>query len=347
MGIFMGMNEILSLIAEIDEFKGRWQATHTLTPDRLQSLRKIATIESVGSSTRIEGAQLTNDEIEKLLSGLKVFSFRSRDEQEVAGYAEVMEVVFHSFTDISLSENYFKQLHGMLLKHSEKDQRHRGEYKKFPNHVEAFALDGTSLGVVFKTCPPFDTPLRMTELVQELTHQFEIKELHPLLIIGNFVVTFLAIHPFQDGNGRLSRILTTLLLLKAGYTYVPYCSLERIIEENKANYYLSLKKSQESMTAENPHLEDWLVFFLRCLQKQKNILTAKISESELLQALPPLSLQIIEAIKTHGTVSVAAILALTQANRNTIKLHLKKLVADGLLILEGQGKASRYRIKVR
>ena len=209
--------KILRRIAEIDEFKGQWQALGRLAPDRLSALKKIATIESIGSSTRIEGVRLTDAEIERLLTGIQVFSFRSRDEQEVAGYAELMEMVFSSWSEIALTENHIKQFHGILLKHSDKDERHRGNYKTLPNHVEAFDENGKSLGVIFETASPFDTPRKMEALIAWTNEEMNKNTHHPLLIIAAFVVRFLAIHPFQDGNGRLSRALTTLLLLRSGY----------------------------------------------------------------------------------------------------------------------------------
>lgn len=337
--------EILQLIAEIDAFKGRWQATHTLAPERLNSLRQVATIESVGSSTRIEGVKLTDLEIEKLLTGLKIQSFRSRDEQEVIGYAEAMDLIFYSFHDIPFTENHIKQLHGILLKYSEKDERHRGEYKKFPNHVEAFDANGKSLGVIFKTTQPFDTPQKTQELIGWVNKRFEMNDWHPLLIIAGFVVVFLAIHPFQDGNGRLSRILTMLLLLQQGYTYVSFCSLEKIIEENKDRYYASLRSAQATLDTGNVELNDWLVFFLRCLQKQKNTLNLKIQEEELLAPLPRLSLQIVEIIKSRGRASVSDVVTLIKANRNTVRAHLKKLVTNNQLIQEGKGKGTWYRLR--
>jgi Fic family protein len=225
--------EVLQLVSQIDEFKGAWKALGTLVPDRLDALKKIATIESVGSSTRIEGVKMTDRQVEILLSGPDSLLFRSRDEEEVAGYAEAMNLVFDSFKQIPLSENYIKQLHSILLQFSTKNVRHRGEYKKLPNNVEAFDQDGKNPGVIFETASPFDTLIRMQSLVEWANRSFEDKELHSLLIIAIFIVHFLAIHPFQDGNGRLSRILTTILLLKNSYLYVPYSSLEAIIEENK------------------------------------------------------------------------------------------------------------------
>lgn len=228
--------EILSLVARIDEFKGAWRALGTLAPERLLALRHVATIESIGSSTRIEGSRLSDRQVELLLARLEIKSFETRDEQEVAGYAEVMELIFSSWEHISMTENYIKQLHSMLLAYSDKDHWHRGNYKTTSNSVAAFDESGQQIGVVFETTSPFDTPRFMTELITWYRETQEQRIIHPLLAIAVFVVVFLEIHPFQDGNGRLSRVLTTLLLLQAGYAYVPYSSLESIIEQNKQSY---------------------------------------------------------------------------------------------------------------
>lgn len=334
--------EILRLIAEIDEFKGQWKALGNLAPERLDALKKVATVESVGSSTRIEGAKLTDLEVEKLLSGLEVGSFQSRDEEEVAGYAEAMNLIFGSFREIAVTENYVKQLHSILLKYSSKDVRHRGDYKKLSNNVEAFDQDGKSLGIIFETATPFDTPREMATLLDWTNGSLVAKELHPLLIVAVFVVHFLAIHPFLDGNGRLSRILTTLLLLQQGYAYVPYCSLESIIERNKDNYYLSLRKTQQTLKTDNSELDTWLVFFIRCLKIQKDKLAKKIEREKIMLNLPGLSEQILSIVKEHGRSTIADIEAITRANRNTIKVRLRELVADDFLIKHGKGKGTWY-----
>src|SRR6266849_7034242 len=270
---------------------GRWM--ESLAPEKLTSLRRIATIESVGSSTRIEGAKLSDREVEMLLSGVKAKSFASRDEQEVAGYADAMDMVFESFESIAITENHIKQLHGVLLKYSSKDQEHRGHYKKVPNHVEAFGPDGKSLGVVFETATPFETPAWMKEeLVDWFNESVSEETHHPLILIGIFIVVFLAIHPFKDGNGRFSRVLTTLLLLRAGYGYVPYSSMESVIEANKDNYYLALRRTQQTIRKEEQNWEAWLVFFLKTMAKQKDNLAAKVKEEQVLRAsLPALSRQ--------------------------------------------------------
>jgi len=338
--------EILKLIADIDEFKGRWRVIESLAPERLSSLKRIATIESAGSSTRIEGARLSDAEVEKLLSGMETKLFASRDEQEVAGYAYAMEMIFDGHDAITLTENHIKQLHGVLLKYSTKDEEHRGHYKKVPNHVEAFGPDGKSLGVVFETATPFDTPGWMKDLVEWFNQSVQEESQHPLILIGIFIVVFLAIHPFKDGNGRLSRVLTTLLLLRGGYGYVPYSSMETIIEANKDSYYLALRRTQQTIRKEEQSWEPWLVFFFKTMVKQKDNLAAKVKDEQALRsALPALSRQILELAKTRGEITITEIEDSTGANRNTIKVHLKKLAEQHYLVQLGKGRGVRYAVK--
>lgn len=338
--------ELLKLVADIDEFKGRWTVIETLAPERLTSLRRIATIESVGSSTRIEGAKLSDAEVEKLLAGIQTKTFASRDEQEVAGYADAMDMIFEGHEAITSTENHIKQLHGMLLKYSAKDQDHRGHYKKVTNHVEAFGPDGKSLGVIFETATPFETPEWMKELVDWFNRSVEEESHHPLILIGIFIVVFLAIHPFKDGNGRLSRILTTLLLLRAGYSYVPYSSMESVIEQNKDSYYLALRRTQQTIRKEEQNWEPWLAFFLKTMVKQKDNLATKVIEEQALRAaLPALSRQILELVRTRGEITVKEIEDSTGANRNTIKVHVKKLAEQYYLVQAGKGRGARYTIK--
>jgi Fic family protein len=336
--------KILKLIAEIDEFKGSWLSLGQLAPERLTSLKKIATIESVASSTRIEGVKLSDSEVKALLSGLDINSFKNRDEEEVAGYAEVMNLIFDSFREMHLNENIIKQLHQVLLKFSSKDVRHRGDYKKLNNHVEAYDPDGKSLGVIFQTATPFDTPFKMEKLTVWLTNSLLETESHPLIVIAVFVLDFLAIHPFQDGNGRLSRALTTLLLLKSNYDYVPYSSMERVIEENKDKYYLNLRAAQTEVDGENVQLVKWIEFFLDCLCKQKNTLLRKLEKEKALVSLPKLSEQIMISLKEHGKLSLSEIVKLVGANRNTVKSHLFKLIEVKQIQKEGAGKGTVYYI---
>lgn len=330
-------------LTEIDRFRGSWTAWGRLEPDRLQLLRRVATIESVGSSTRIEGSALSDAEVERLLARLEIGSFTSRDEQEVAGYAQTMDTIFDSFSMIPPQERYLKQLHRDLLRYSEKDTRHRGEYKTLPNHVEAFDRDGTSLGIVFQTVSPFDTPQRMEELIAWYEKEVERAELHPLLCVAVFVVVFLEIHPFQDGNGRLSRVLTTLLLLRAGYSYVPYSSLESVIEQNKESYYLSLRRTQSTIRTEHPEWGPWIDYFLQSLVSQTVRLEEKLTrEHALTPGLPPLSQEIMALVQARGKLSMADLVATTGRSRGTIKDHVARLVATGHLARHGAGRGVWY-----
>lgn len=348
--------ELVKLVAEIDEFKGKWNALKNMAPDRLRQLRKVATIESIGSSTRIEGAKLTDIQVETLLSNLTSTSFKTRDEQEVAGYAEAMDIVFQAYEDLRITENHIRQLHQTLLRHSSKDERHRGDYKKLPNHVVAIDEQGREIGIVFETSSPFDTPREMEVLVQWVNKANDESSLHPLFIIATFIVVFLAIHPFQDGNGRLSRILTTLLLLRAGYDYVPYSSLESVIEDNKDLYYKALRRTQASLKTDTPDWEPWLGFFLRCLKKQKTNLAARIENEKPTNqttstgptpdeaTLPALSLQVLDLLKKHGRLSISELATHSDANQNTLKVRLRELVASGHINRFGKARATWYMV---
>ncbi len=337
--------EILSLIAQIDEFKGVWRTLGTLAPDRLSALRRVATIESIGSSTRIEGSKLSDREVERLLSNLVIQSFETRDEQEVAGYAELMDLVFESWPNIPFNENHIKQLHQILLRHSDKDSRHRGQYKTNSNSVAAFDEDGNQIGIVFETATPFNTPHLMAELVTWVKDEREQKTLHPLLIISIFVVVFLEIHPFQDGNGRLSRVLTTLLLLQSGYAYVPYSSLESVIELNKEAYYLALRQTQGLIRTDTPNWQPWLVFFLRSLADQVRRLEKKVEREKIVMtSLPEISLHIVEFVREHGRITIGNAIKLTGISRNTLKVHFRNLVQRGHLTQHGSGRGVWYEL---
>ena len=296
--------DLVKLIAEIDEFKGRWEALKTLSPDRLSALRKVATIESVGSSTRIEGAKLSDAEVEDSLSrAISNKSFKTGAMSRKWRDMPRRWISCSSHTPMRLTENHIRQLHQTLLRHSDKDERHRGSYKALSNNVVAFDADGQEIGVIFETTSPFDTPREMEALVAWTRKALDEEALHPLLIIAVFVVTFLAIHPFQDGNGRLSRVLTTLLLLRAGYAYVPYASLERVIEENKDLYYKALRRTQTTLKSETPDWEPWVGFFLRSLKRQKDSLAARLDRERIAQGARPIAGTTLQSSKRCGRKS--------------------------------------------
>ncbi len=264
----------------------------------------------------------------------------------MAGYAELMDLVFSSWQDIPFTENLIRQLHQVLLRYSEKDAWHRGRYKTNPNSVAAYDENGVQIGIVFQTATPFDTPRLMTELVAWVDEEREAARLHPLLIVALCIVVFLEIHPFQDGNGRLSRVLTTLLLMQAGYAYVPYSSLESVVEQSKEAYYLALRQTQGTIRSDAPNWQPWLDFFLRSLAEQVRRLETKVAREKIvLASMPALSLRIVEFAREHGRVTIGEIIKLTGASRNTLKQHLRALVERGTLNQHGSGRGVWYDLR--
>ncbi len=337
---------IIQYLSEIDRFSGSWLSLGQIAPERLTTLRQIATLESIGSSNRIEGNRLTNNQIQTILDRLSMTSFKTRDEQEVAGYAKVMDTVFKNWEYIPFSENVIRQLHKDMLSYSDKDDRHRGNYKTVPNSIAAFK-DGKQIGIIFETASPLETPLLMKELVDWTQAMLETRRIHPLVVTGIFTVFFLAIHPFTDGNGRLSRILTSFLLLKSGYTYIPYSSLESIIEANKAAYYAALRETQISFRTDKPDWTPWLEFFLSSLTQQVRQLQKKVNEAHMMDSpLPELSQRILELARSHGYVTTNTIHQATGANKSTIKYQLGQLQRKKLLQKYGNGPSTHYKLTI-
>ncbi|MDR3012032.1 MAG: Fic family protein [Chitinispirillales bacterium] len=337
--------QMLTQIAELDHFKATWSGFARLRPVQLGSLKKVSTIESIGSSNRIEGNKLSDSEVEMLLSRINKTSFASRDEEEVAGYAELMNIVFDDYTIIPLTENYIKQLHKILLRYVTKDVSHRGNYKKLDNNIAAFDQDGKMIGIVFQTAAPFNTPRLIDELLDWTRSNLSDPFWHPLIVIGVFVAHFLAIHPFQDGNGRLSRALTAMLLLQCGYSYIPYSSIESIIESNKEGYYRALRRTQKNIWSDEADYGPWLSFFLTTLQKQKRHLESKIATMPVdpydlsLGRNDRAVLELFEKDPEWSTPATAGALGL---NINTAAKTIKRLVDRGYLVKHGLTKGVWY-----
>lgn len=339
-------HEFLNIIAALDEFKGAWKATGNIAPERLSALRRVATIESAGSSTRIEGSLLSDRDVRRIHGNMAATSFSTQDEQDVAGYLDAMKQIHQSWEHISLTEDHIRELHRTVLRFSDKDEQQRGCWKSSQNVVAAFDENGRQIGIVCETATPSDTPRLMTELVGWTNTALETRELHPLLVIGMFVVAFLAIHPFQDGNGRISRILTDLLLRRSGYAYTPCSSLESVIESNQLGYYLALRLTQRTLHSGSPDWQPWILFFLRSLQKQMQRLQKKMEyEHQLRAQLPELSRRILEFASENDCVTVSRLVTLTGASRNTIKKHLSHLAESQYLMISGRGRGSRYILR--
>ena len=333
--------EVMRLIGEINEFKGLWRKLGEIEAERLARLRQATVIQSSGSSTRIEGAQLSDDEVARVLQGLRIDSFRDRDEAEVRGYGELLQTIFDHYDEVPLTENHLRQLHRILLGHAEKDAWHLGEYKKHPNDVEATYEDGRK-ETIFRTASPFETPHQMEWLVAATNAALQDEAIPPLVAIARFVVEFLAIHPFQDGNGRLARAVTVLLLLRAGYEYAPYASLERLVEENKVAYYAALRRSQEAMR-ENPHaFGPWLLFFLRMLSSHRRIVAGKLDIERSIVRLSEVQRHVLDLIEGRTRVTTRDLVEHLDINRRTVQYHLETLVRLGLIEPHGERRGRYY-----
>lgn len=338
--------DILTKIARIDELKGRWSAGANLNPYLLGRLKRSVLITSTGASTRIEGVRLTDEDIEKLMQGIVVQKFTDRDKQEVQGYYELLKNVFDAAESIKFSENSIKHFHKELLKYTEKDKLHKGDYKKGENRVEMVDVAGRRMGVLFDTTPAYLTPKQMQELVEWTQAALKDKIYHPLLIIGNFLVEFLNIHPFTDGNGRLSRILTNLLLLKEGYLYMPYVSHEKLIEDQKPQYYIALRKSQKTFKTKKVNITDWLNFFLNIILAQSKTAIELIASENIEAILSNKQLAVWEYLQSVPEAVPSEIANKTGVARSTVNQAISKLLNLKKIERLGLGRAIRYQ-KVR
>jgi len=337
------MQKIIRQIGKIDAFKGKWGNIENKNDRYLRELRKIATVKSVGSSTRIEGAILTDEEVQALIRNIRITTFKSRDEEEVFGYYEALDLILDHAAGIPLSASYIKQLHSIVLKYSSKDQRHKGEYKNLPNTVVANYPDG-SQRTIFKTTAPHLTQKEMQEMIDWVNTSLVKQSVHPLLVIGLCVYEFLSIHPFQDGNGRLSRLITTLLLLKEGYGFAQYISLEHIIEERKKEYYQALMNGQKERGSEKEIINEWMLFFLSSLEKLIEKLEKKYGAYKAVgNYINERQHLILQFVDKNQPVKLADIdKAFPETSINTIKKDIQLLVQQKMIGKAGEKKGTVY-----
>lgn len=340
---FQTNQKILNLISQIDLYKGKWNSIEKQENIYLKELRKITTIESIGSSTRIEGATLTDKEIKELLNDIKITKLKTRDEQEVIGYYDTLEIIYENYDNIRLSENYIKQLHQNLLRHSDKDTRHRGQYKSLSNKVVANYPDGIQK-VIFNTTEVHLVENEMNDLISWTNSQFENKNIHPLIIVANLVYEFLSIHPFQDGNGRLSRLLTTMVLLQKDYLFIQYVSFEKLIEKTKKEYYQALMEGQKNRNKQNENISKWTLYFLDKLSVLTQRLDAKYDVFKSKGGyLNERQKEIKEYLKENQPLKISDIAKrFENINVNTIKKDLQYMKREQLIKSVGKGKGTVY-----
>jgi Fic family protein len=343
---FATTQQIIQKIGQIDQFKGEWKQLDKADNKYLRELRKIATIQNIASSTRIEGSTLTDAEVATLIKNLKISKLETRDEQEVVGYYDALEIIIDNYKNIDISLSALHSLHNLLLKHSNKDSRHRGKFKELANSVVANYPDGTTK-VIFNTSQPFLTEKEMTDLIVWTDTVLTNKTIHPLIVIGTFAYEFLSIHPYQDGNGRLSRLLTTLLLLKTDYKFVLYVSLEHIIEQKKSAYYQALMAGQKNRYNDTERIDEFLLFFLDSLCELNLKLVHKMTEYRKIGGyLTTQQKAIRDFIQTNQPVKTTDIsLNFPHFSKNTIKKDLIYLENEFEIEKIGEKRGAIFIIK--
>lgn len=332
----------LPSMGRLDRFLGRWQRLKMQSPEQIEELRMVATIESVASSTRIEGAQLSDEQVRDVLAGITIDSFSTRDEQEVRGYRDLLELIREQHETLQVTESSLKEFHRILFQYSEKDAWHRGDYKQTSNRVERGGA-GPPI-VVFRTAEPAEARWWMKRLVAELDGAWSDPAWHRLVLTADFILWFLAIHPFQDGNGRLARAVTTLLLLKAGYEYAPYASLERVIEEREIDYYVALRASQAAAPRDTRNYGDWLAFFLSALEAQQQVLEGRVARSVQRQPLPAAQGLILDLITERGPLTTPEIASGLRIPARTVRYHVARLTQGHLLDAPARTAGRRYSL---
>lgn len=332
---------IVALLCAIDEARGAFRAGVRMTPQAVTNLRKSVLVSSAGASTRIEGSSHTDEEVKKIMQGMAVQKFSNRDSQEVQGYLETLQKVFDSYQKLPIRESTITALHKELLKYSTKDDLHRGEYKRKENIVGIVGEDGTIAKIMFETTPAWQTPAEMTELVEWTYEAFQKERFQPLLIIANFIVEFLKIHPFEDGNGRLSRVLTNMLLLRFGYTFVQYVSHEQLVEKRKEEYYLALRRAQETFKTDKESIVPWLNFFLSVVKEQATKALALVEE-EHEEELSPKQSEVWAYLSTVHEAGPADIAEATGILIVTVRKCLERLLLLGKVKRVGRGRGTRY-----
>lgn len=332
--------KLINLISEIDRFDATWTAIERKEGQSLKELKSIATVRSVGASNRIEGNKMSDEEVDVLLQKIDITKLTDRDSQEVVGYFEVLDLISESYEGISVTENHIKSLHNSLMKYSAKDQWHKGNYKMHSNAVEASFPDGTRQ-IIFQTT---ETGFATEDAIRQLINWYNSEtEVHTLIKVASFVYDFLSVHPFQDGNGRISRLISTLLLLKNGYKWIQYVSFEHEIENRKNEYYQVLRSCQAQRP--NEDVTEWIMFFLNCLSNIQSQLMTKIQKYGLETQLSSKEKSIYTIIQNRPNIQSGVISEKLAIPAPTVKRILSELLKKGLIEKQGKGRNVSYTIK--
>ena len=340
----------MRFLIEIERFQGIWRHTTTKhSASFIKSLMKTTIITSSGASTRIEGSLLDDKQVSELIDrGCKITKVSSRSEREVAGYVKALTFIYQNYDQLDVSEKSIRELHQLLtseLSNRDLPAIQRGAYKNVPNDVVEKNEKTGEEKVWFHTTPPGpQTATAMNELISDYQKISRREDQPQLPLIAAFIVHFLAIHPFRDGNGRLSRLMTTWLFLRAGYDWAQYSSHEKVIEDNKERYYIALRNAQKTFRNGPIKYSDWLEFFFMVTEKQIEFLHKEISRQLPVSQMNDNERRVFEVIKENGICTPAFIRKHVPLGPDGLRSLLQRLTERKLIKPVGEKRGRKYKM---
>lgn len=329
-------NDILGLVAQIHEYKGRQTLFLKQKPATLEKLVEIAKVQSTEASNKIEGIVTTATRMKQLCD--QKTKPRNRDEEEISGYRDALALIHESYDYIPIKTSYILQLHNILYRYSQKSIG--GRFKNTQNYIAEIYEDGRQF-VRFKPLDPFETPMAIDAICESFNREMDSCEIDPLILIPAFIIDFLCIHPFNDGNGRMSRLLTTLLLYRAGYVVGKYVSLESKIEKTKASYYRALEKSDIDWNSGENDITEFIKYTLGTVLAsyrdfEERVATVEGKNSALDLVRNAVNAQVGKFTKGDILEYVPSI------GKTSVENSLNVLIQEGIIQREGKGKATFY-----
>ena len=329
---------LINMLSKIDRFDALWPSIEKREATNLKKLKHTALVNSCGASNRMEGSKITDDEVAALIENINESTLSEKDQQKLAGYFETLDAIVKGHESIKITESQIKNLHKLLLNHVEKDAWHSGQYKYISNSITKDLPNGARQIITKRSDPGLQTEEAMLSLINWYNKD---QETLPLIKVAVFVYEFLSIHPFQVGNGSLSRLLTALLLLKYGYTWISYESLEWEIESRKSNYDSILNGAQQNK--QNRNVTEFLMFFLDCLDTLQRKLTYKTEQAESpKKMLSQREQKMLLFIQHHPGYRSGEIASKLEMALPTVKKSLSEMVFKEIISKEGNGKATVY-----
>ena len=340
-----GVHDVLPKIAAIDEFKGWWHGRVAPDAPMLKALSTRVVNISAAASLQIGGTVALGAEASRWRPG----SLGKRDEQDrahVVGYAEVLRAVFNGHREMQFGEGLIQQLHARLLKYSHQDAAHRGQYKTIADTHSSYLRPKVEPPAL-RSADPDLTPQAMALATEWASTRLASSEFHPLLVIAGFVLELLAIRPFVNGNGRVSRIVSAFLLLRSGYAFVPYASLEKVIADRWTDYYFALRQSQAKAHLPRPDITPWLSMFLDVIRTQTRQVRAILDKQPDISLLSKTQIRVLNLLERNREVTNRLISGELGIPKDTAKQVLNRLLALNLVRRLGAGRAVRYRKALR